>query len=181
MVTVIACNIEGGAPGTGDFDADPLFTAPETLDSGRNCSPRNLGSMVGRGITEVRFAGGLWELGSRSGVSLAVFRADGLTSAILFDFYEAGARTAPKTEQTESRDTAVAGIPARRLDTLNDDSYQTVITWPGRYSGWAGLANMAQTPPQRGQAASRRERLWLSIVQPWLTSSPPSTGQGGMG
>jgi hypothetical protein len=106
--------------------------APDRLDSGRNCSERNLGSMVGRGIRELRFAGGLWELGSRSGVSLAVFRADGLTSAILFEFYETGARTAPKTEQTETKDVTVAGIPARRLDTLNDDSYQTVITWPGR-------------------------------------------------
>jgi hypothetical protein len=105
--------------------------APDQLDSGRNCSTRNLGTMAGRGIAEVRFAGGLWEVGSRSGVTLAVFRADGLTAAILFEFYETGARTAPKTDRTETRDVTVAGVPGRRLDTLNDDSYQTVITWPG--------------------------------------------------
>jgi len=105
--------------------------APDRLDSGRNCSPRNLGTMLGRGIDEVQFAGGLWELGSRSGVSLAVFRAAGLTSGILFEFYQTGARTAPKTDRTESSDVSVAGVPGRRLDTLNDDSYQTVVTWPG--------------------------------------------------
>ena len=62
------------------------------------------------GIGEVQFAGGLWEVGTRSGVSLAVFRADGLTAAILFEFYETGARTAPKTDRTETSDVTVAGV-----------------------------------------------------------------------
>jgi hypothetical protein len=87
--------------------------------------------MVRWGITDVRFAGGLWEVGARSGVSLAVFRADGLTAGILFEFYESGARTAPKTDGTMISDVKVGGVPGRRLDTLNDESFQTVVTWPG--------------------------------------------------
>jgi hypothetical protein len=105
---------------------------PDRLDSGRNCSVRNLGSMAGRGIREVRFAGGLWEVGARSGVTLAVFRAEGLTPGILFEFYETGARTASKTDAIETHDVSVNGVPGRRLDTLNDQSYQTVVTWPGK-------------------------------------------------
>jgi hypothetical protein len=128
--------VDGRAPGAypelealvpGTFDGRP----PDRLDSGRNCTPRNLGSMLGRGIQEVRFAGGLWEMGARSGVSLAIFRATGLSVAILFEFYETGARTAPKTDATEAGDVTVGGVAGRRLDTLNDESYQTVVTWPG--------------------------------------------------
>jgi hypothetical protein len=109
------------------FDGRP----PDRLDSGRNCSGRNLGTMLDRGIQEVHFAGGLWEMGARSGVSLVVFRADGLTSTTLFEFYETGARLAPKTDGIETAALAVAGAAGHRLDTLNDESYQTVITWPG--------------------------------------------------
>lgn len=104
---------------------------PNRLDSGRNCSERNLGTMAARGIREIRFAGGLWEVGQRSGVSLAAFRGDGLTMPILFEFYETGARTAPKTDATQTADLSVAGAPGRRVDTLNDESYQTVIVWTG--------------------------------------------------
>ena len=104
---------------------------PNRLDSGRNCSERNLGTMVARGIREVRFAGGLWEVGQRSGVSLAVFRGEGLSAPILFEFYETGARTAPKTDAIETTDVSVGGISGRRVDTLNDESYQTVVVWGG--------------------------------------------------
>jgi hypothetical protein len=87
--------------------------------------------MLGRGIQEVRFAGGLWELGSRSGVSLAVFRAENLTVAVLFEFYETGARASSRTDAIETADVLVAGVAGRRLDTLNDESYQTIVTWAG--------------------------------------------------
>lgn len=104
---------------------------PNRVDSGRNCSGRNLGTMVARGIREVRFAGGLWEVGQRSGVSLAVFRGEGLSTSILFEFYESGARTAPKTDAIETMDVSVGSATGRRLDTLNDESYQTVVAWTG--------------------------------------------------
>lgn len=116
-------DLEALVPGTYDG------RGPNRLDSGRNCSPRNLGTMISRGVTEVRFAGGLWEVGQRSGVSLAVFRGERLTNAILFEFYETGARIAPKTDAIETKDVSVGGAAGRRVDTLNSESYQTVITW----------------------------------------------------
>src|SRR5262245_54738846 len=50
---------------------------PERLDSGRNCTPENLGSLATAGIKEVRFAGGTWTFGEPA-VVLATFTAPGL-------------------------------------------------------------------------------------------------------
>lgn len=100
---------------------------PALLDSGRNCSAANLGTLASRGIDEVRFAGGTWELGERSGVTIALFEASGLTTAYLAEFYEDSARQARKTEEVTTGDFSVAGAAGRRLDTLNDESFQTVV------------------------------------------------------
>jgi len=129
--------VDGRAPGAyPDLEALVPTTydgrAPDRLDSGRNCSDKNLGTLRARGVTEVRFAGGLWEVGQRSGVSLAVFEAAGLTPAILFEFYETGARTSSRTDATETSEVDISGVAGRRLDTLNAESYQTVITWGGQ-------------------------------------------------
>ncbi len=64
---------------------------PDRLDSGRNCTDANLGTLADHGIAEVRFAGGIWERGAESGTTLAVFMADELTSELLGQFYEDGA------------------------------------------------------------------------------------------
>src|SRR5262245_5367732 len=53
---------------------------PDTLDSGRNCTVTNLGSLSQLGITEVRYAGGTWTFGAERAVVLAVFRTHGLSS-----------------------------------------------------------------------------------------------------
>src|SRR5262245_38022243 len=47
-------------------------SAPTTVDSGRNCTDRALGSLAGHGVDELRFAGATWETGTSSGVTLAV-------------------------------------------------------------------------------------------------------------
>lgn len=101
--------------------------APALVDSGRNCSADSLGTLARRGITEVRFAGATWELGERSGVTIALFRAPGLTTAYLAEFYENSARGARRTEQVTTTDFSIAGVAGRRLDTLNDESFQTVV------------------------------------------------------
>jgi hypothetical protein len=133
------CRVDGRASGAyptlealvpKSFDGRP----PDHLDSGRNCTPANLGSLASHGVTEVRFAGGLWEEGKQSGVTLAVFEAGtpaGLTLQRdwLFEFYETGARTARSTDKIETSDLTVAGAAGRRLDTLNDESYQTIVVW----------------------------------------------------
>jgi hypothetical protein len=129
------CVADGRAPGAYP-DLEALVPTaleghpPDRLDSGRNCSERNLGTLAETGIEEIRFAGGLWERGSETGTTLAVFEADGLTAEAMIAFYEAGARTAPDTEDIETSDVVVGGRPGQRLDLVNDTYLQAVVAWP---------------------------------------------------
>jgi len=103
---------------------------PDRLDSGRNCTPQALATLVAHGVTELRFAGGTWDLGSSSGVTLAVFDATGLDPSWLAEFYEVGAKTAKNTQEVESRAVTIPnGSPGTRIDALNGESYQSVIVW----------------------------------------------------
>ena len=105
--------------------------SPDRLDSGRSCTDKALGTLRSHGMSELRFAGGLWELGRNSGTTLVVFDSPTpLEAQWLAEFYEAGARAGRKTEGIESKPVDVAGTRGFRLDTLNDDSYQTVVVWP---------------------------------------------------
>jgi hypothetical protein len=104
---------------------------PDRLDSGRNCTPRNLGTLAAAGVEQVRFAGGLWEIGRRGGVTLAVMSAPDLTEDAIADFYEAGARAGRKTEDVTRSQVDGLGGAASRIDTLNDQSFQTIIVMQG--------------------------------------------------
>jgi hypothetical protein len=126
------CAVDGQQPGAyPELEAALPSTfqgeAPARLDSGRNCTEEALGTLTGHGIDELRFAGALWETGRRSGITVAVFRAPGLTADRLAEFYEAGAREARKTENVTTRRMKVEGVTGHRLDTLNDESYQTIV------------------------------------------------------
>jgi hypothetical protein len=129
------CVVDGQAPGAypelealvpAEFEGQP----PSRLDSGRNCTPENLGSLVASGVEEVRFAGGLWAQGSESGTTLAVFSGEGLTAEALGRFYHEGADEARKTDDVTGAPTTIAGQPGYRLDLINDGYLQTVVTWP---------------------------------------------------
>jgi hypothetical protein len=106
---------------------------PNELDSGRACTPAGLGTLANHGVTEVRFAGATWEIGSDSGVSLAVFSnptGPALEAPWVAEFYETGARSAPKVESVETGELVVsADITGRRVDVLNGESYQTIVVW----------------------------------------------------
>lgn len=103
--------------------------APARLDSGRNCTELNLGTLASHGIREVRFAGGLWETGERSGFTMAVLTAPGLTAERMAEFYEAGARAGRKTEEVNRSVLDLHGDKAWIISTLNDESYQTIVVW----------------------------------------------------
>jgi len=127
------CVADGRAPGAypelealvpSTLDGRP----PDRLDSGRNCSAANLGTLAEHDIGEVRFAGGLWELGAESGSTLAVFTADGLTAEWLGEFYEDGARSGRKTSDIEVSHPEIDGRTAFRLDLVNNGSLQTIVT-----------------------------------------------------
>lgn len=126
------CTTDGRQPGAyPDLEAripDAFRGAtPASLDSGRNCSDESLGTLRRHGIDEVRYAGGLWETGEQSGVTIARFAADGLTAERLAEFYEAGARTARRTDNVESGPYEAGSVEGRRIDALNDDSFQTIV------------------------------------------------------
>lgn len=105
--------------------------APDQLDSGRSCTDAGLATLKARGVGELRFAGGLWAQGNNSGTTLVAFDSPTPLDALwLAEFYEAGARAGKHTDAIETRPLAVAGSSGYRLDTLNDDSYQTVVVWP---------------------------------------------------
>ena len=115
---------------------------PTRLDSGRSCSATNLGTLSARGVTELRFAGGLWEIGDQSGVTIARFTAPGLASTWMAEFYEAGARAGRRTEDIEVTRPTINGGSGWRLDTLNDESFQSIVVWPDDGPGavWVVLA-----------------------------------------
>lgn len=104
--------------------------APDRLDSGRNCTPDALATLGGHGVTELRFAGATWDLGSNSGVTLAVFEAPNLDAAWVAEFYETGARAGKNTESVEATTIAIPdGRKGSRIDVLNGESYQSVVVW----------------------------------------------------
>ncbi len=142
------CPAEGQQPGAypdleallpGELDGAP----PDSVDSGRNCSVDKLGTLAERGLDEVRFAGATRKTGATSGLTVAVFRGEGLDPELMLEFYEAGALEARRTEKAVTSDTTVGGRPARRLDVLGSDGTgQTVVAWPGDEPGtvWVLLA-----------------------------------------
>lgn len=129
------CTADGSAPGAyAELEAlVPVRyrdVAPELLDSGRNCSAANLGSLAGLGITEVRFAGGTWTFGAERAAVLAVFTAPGLTAGGLADIYLDSARTANRTKILAATTPTIEGRSGRRLDTQTGSRLQTVLVWP---------------------------------------------------
>jgi hypothetical protein len=129
------CTVDGKAPGAypdleGMVPAEYRGAPPETLDSGRNCSAANLGSLASAGIKEVRYAGGTWTFGAERALVIAVFRADGLDADMLAQFYAAGASGNGRTTITGQTSPTVAGRPGHRLDTTTSERAQTVVTWP---------------------------------------------------
>ncbi len=106
---------------------------PSALDSGRACTPAGLGTLATHGVEELRFAGATWEVGSDSGVSLAVFtdpNGPALEPGWVAEFYETGARAGKKVESVTAADYSVTDqISGRRIDVLNGESYQTIVVW----------------------------------------------------
>ena len=129
------CTTDGRAPGAyPDLEAlvptKYMGATPGTLDSGRNCTVTNLGSLARLGITEVRFAGGTWSFGAERAAVLAVFRTHGLTADYLAAFYNESARVSARTEILGASQPTIAGRPGNRLDTQTGERLQTVVVWP---------------------------------------------------
>jgi hypothetical protein len=135
------CTTDGSAPGAyPDLEAAVPKTfrggPPGQLDSGRFCSKDALSTLAGHGIEELRFAGGTWETGTDSGVSLAIFTAASgpqLEPDWLAEFYQTGASQGKNVTSVERTDYSIGGdIAGRRIDVLNGESFQTVVVWGPR-------------------------------------------------
>lgn len=149
-----ACTADGSAPGAyPDLEAHiPTSyrdSAPETLDSGRNCSPASLGSLADVGFDEVRFAGGRWTFGGERAVVLAVFNAPGLDADEIAEFYAESARAASRTEILSESQPTIAGRPGRRLDTKTGERLQTVVVWPASESDLVNAVITSDLPEAR--------------------------------
>jgi hypothetical protein len=104
---------------------------PDRLDSAVTCSAAGLGSLASHGVTSVSSAGGLWDLGPSTGVTLVVFRLPGAGRATwIAEFYETGAARAPKVAGVTTSHPTVAGRPATRLDFTDSDFPQSIVVWP---------------------------------------------------
>ena len=152
------CTGDGRAPGSyPDLEAlvPRLYqgVAPGTLDSGRNCTAANLGSLAALGISEVRFAGGTWSFGAERAAVLAVFRATGLTADALGTFYADSARTASRTTIDAESAPTVAGRSGHRLDTTTGERTQTVVVWPAATAGQVNVVITNDLPDARIQDA----------------------------
>jgi hypothetical protein len=128
------CTADGRAPGAyPDLEAlvprDLGGQAPTRVDSGRSCTPAALGSLATHGVVELRYAGSTWERGPNSGVTSAVFEAPDLTAEWVHEFYRLGAEAGRNTEEVSSQMVDVGGGTGYRVDTLNGESYQTVVNW----------------------------------------------------
>jgi hypothetical protein len=137
--------------------------APDRLDSGRSCTDSALGTLKAHGVAELRFAGGLWEEGTNSGTTLVVFDSPTpLQADWLGEFYEAGARAGKKTEGIDARPMTLDGRTGYRLDTLNDDSYQTVVVW--RVAGHVVAALVASSVREVESRAAHERRVSAALV-----------------
>lgn len=132
-----SCGVDGKATGAYP-DLEALLPrnldgkAPGTVNSGRDCSDAALGSLISHDARGIRFAGATWDLGNGTGVTSVVFSLPGrqLPAAWIAEFYTIGAQTAKRTENIETSAPSFPGAgTTARLDTLNDLSLQTIVSW----------------------------------------------------
>jgi hypothetical protein len=152
------CTADGSAPG-----AYPELEAlvpkryeergPDRLDSGRNCSAENLGSLATSGIDEIRFAGGTWEFGADIATVLAVFDADGLTADTMADWWTSTAGQSSRTQILGDRDVEIAGRDVHRLDTKTGERLQSVLVWEGPQPGQVFVVLSHNLPDPKIEAA----------------------------
>jgi hypothetical protein len=133
--------------------------APDRLDSGRNCTADNLGTLRDDGITEVRFAGGLWQQGAESGTTLAVFEGAGLTAEAMGHFYEVGAAGGRKTSDIQSRAESIQGRDGWRIDLVNNDQLQTIVAWPSADGAAIQVVLVGTAARDVGGDAAAHDRL----------------------
>jgi hypothetical protein len=102
--------------------------APATLDSGRYCSAKTLGSLAGAGVSELHFAGATWpETGGQEGIALVVYRAPQLTIDAVADSFASGAGAARGVNQVHAQAIEIGGGPGVLITAVAGDRPQIVV------------------------------------------------------
>ena len=112
--------LEAALPVAG-WDATPV-----TVDSGRECSQLRLGPLWGAGIRELRSAGAIFELPDKTGYSLVIYSATGLTLDNLAYAFERGARGGRKTQGLKIANIQVGDWLGKQFTLLNGDHRQVI-------------------------------------------------------
>jgi hypothetical protein len=136
---------------------------PDRLDSGRNCTPQSLGTLAAAGHRELQFAGGLWEVANRSGVTLAVLSAPGLTAAQVADFYESGARAARNTENVKRTPGTFGGATGWQIEALNGESFQSIAVWQGTQPGTVRVVLVGSDVRETNHISEHQKRVMSAI------------------
>ena len=134
--------------------------APDRLDSGRNCSAANLGTLADDGIEEVRFAGGLERGAERVSPSS---RPTAYTAEKLGRFYEDGARESGKTSDIEVGRPTIDGRSAYRLDLVNDGRLQTIVAVDTDTAGLVRVALVSSAARDVGEEAAHDQAVTAAL------------------
>lgn len=98
-----------------------------TLDSGRYCSARTLGSLAAAGVSELRFAGATWpEEDAQQGIALVIYRAPGLGVDAVADSFASGAGAARGVNQVHAQALQIDGGPGVIITAMSGDRPQIV-------------------------------------------------------
>lgn len=132
--------------------------APDTVNSGRSCSDKALGSLASHGVQELRYAGATWNQGQADATVAAVLTTPAgqpaLEQAWIEEFYTAGAVAGTKTDNvTTTRPTMDPVGQVFRLEALNDLSQQTIVIWADA----SGVIRVVIVATDVGPTASRAE------------------------
>lgn len=150
--------------------------APDTIDSGRNCSADSLGTLTAHGIHELRFAGATWSHGGADATVIAVLGTPNgglsLQRPWIEEFYTAGAVAGRHTENTTTTRPVMDGADlVFRLDTLNDLSLQSVVIW--EHADLIHVVIVATTVSPSASRAVHEQRVVdavnIAVVEPSST------------
>jgi len=107
--------------------ADLEGRPPTSLDSGRYCSKKTLGSLLDAGVTELRFAGATWsDAGGETGIALVIYRAPGLSVDAVADSFASGAGSARGVNQVHAQAIEIGGVHAVLITAISGDRPQIV-------------------------------------------------------
>jgi hypothetical protein len=151
---------------------------PTSLDSGRICTSDGLATLKSHGVDELHYAGGVWNTGTQSGVSLATFENAGeapLQSDWVAEYYQATANVGKNVNSVDVGSYEVApGIVGKKVDVLNDESYQSVVVWD--HDGTIEIALIADFIRDI-QTKAAHEAVVREAVNAWLVKdgiTPPA-------